>query len=72
MIKYPVMSFDDLAVYHRLPWDESAVVANAPDDEIVVPAPDPEVEPTESDSSTVSATATDADASEDTRERSSG
>lgn len=72
VIKYPVMSFDDLAVYHRLPWDESAVLANAPGDEIVVPAPDPDVEPTESGSATVSGTATSAEPSEETRERSSG
>lgn len=66
------MSFDDPAVCHRLPWDESSLLANAPEDEVVVPAPDPEGEPTESDSATVSATATNAMPSEDTRERSSG
>lgn len=42
VIKYPVMRFDDLAIYRRLPWDEDSVLANAPGDEIVVPAPDPQ------------------------------
>lgn len=42
VIKYPVMSFDDLAVYHRLPWDADSVVANSPGDEVVIPAPNPE------------------------------
>lgn len=42
VIKYPVMSFDDLAVYHRLPWDADSVLANSPGDEVVIPAPNPE------------------------------
>lgn len=42
VIKYPVMSFDDLALYHHLPWDTDAVLANGPGDEIVLPAPDPD------------------------------
>lgn len=42
VIKYPVMSFDDLAVYHRLPWDADSVLANGPGDEVVIPAPNPE------------------------------
>lgn len=37
VIKYPVMAFDDLAIYHRMPWDPDTVYANAPGEEIVVP-----------------------------------
>lgn len=39
VIKYPVMRFDDVAVYHRLPWDRETILANAPGDEVVVPSP---------------------------------
>ena len=42
VIKYPVMSFDDLSVYHRLPWDADSIMANGPGDRIVLPAPNPE------------------------------
>ncbi len=72
VIKYPVMSFDDLAIYHRLPWDESAVLANSPGDEIVVPAPDPDAEPTESGSAAVSETATSDGTPDETPEHSRG
>lgn len=41
VIKYPLMAFDELSVYHRLPWDSDEVLANAPGDEVVLPAPDP-------------------------------
>lgn len=41
VIKYPVMAFDDLAVYHRMPWDSDSVFANGPGEEVVT---DPESE----------------------------
>ncbi len=37
VIKYPVMAFDDLAIYHRMPWDPDTVYANAPGEEVVLP-----------------------------------
>lgn len=37
VIKYPVMAFDDLSVYHRMPWDPDSVFANGPGEEVVVP-----------------------------------
>lgn len=42
VIKYPVMTFDDLAIYHRLPWDTDSILANGPGDEIVLPGPNPD------------------------------
>jgi hypothetical protein len=29
IIKYPILGFDDIAVYRQLPWDEEGVVCNA-------------------------------------------
>lgn len=40
VIKYPVMAFDDLAIYHRMPWDPDTVYADAPGEEVVVPTND--------------------------------
>jgi len=42
VIKYPVMSFDDLSVYHRLPWDADSIIANGPGDEVILPGPNPD------------------------------
>lgn len=69
VIKYPVMSFDDLAAYRRMPWDESAVLANGPGDEIPVPAPDPYAAPAESDPASASETASSAQAPDTPREQ---
>ena len=66
VIKYPVMSFDDLEVYHRLPWDTDSVIANGPGDEIILPGPNPEsadapaVAPADTDAEAAAADAPDA------------
>ncbi len=44
VIKYPVMAFDDLTVYHRMPWDPDSVFANGAGEE-VVPEAEPEQAP---------------------------
>ncbi|MEX0607152.1 MAG: YiiX/YebB-like N1pC/P60 family cysteine hydrolase, partial [Halofilum sp. (in: g-proteobacteria)] len=36
VIKYPVMVFGDLAVYHQMPWDPDSVFSNGPGEEVVV------------------------------------
>ncbi len=43
VIKYPVMVFGDLAVYHQMPWDPDSVFSNGPGEEVVDEAAPEEV-----------------------------
>ncbi len=46
IIKYPILDFDELAIYRKMPWDKDGIVFNDSNDPFVpAPKPPPETKP---------------------------